>query len=169
MARTVPMIAPVHRALLLAAAAALGGCATTARTPPALPAEPTSATVGNVETLVPVVRYGRYALVEVGATAPQHDLMQQIVDVTMPGTDGATVGDALRYVLRRSGYRLCSDGAPIQPLLSWPLPAADLHLGPITLRDALQTLAGDAPAPIVAASDATPPAGASAPANKRSP
>ncbi|WP_185633779.1 PilL N-terminal domain-containing protein [Burkholderia sp. Bp9012] len=90
------------------------------------------------------MRYGRYTLVEVGVTASQHELMQQIIDVTMPGADDATVGDALRYVLRRSGYRLCTGEGPVQSLFGWPLPAADLHLGPVTLRDALQALVGGA-------------------------
>ncbi|MFL9883217.1 PilL N-terminal domain-containing protein [Paraburkholderia agricolaris] len=146
MVRTVPMTDSIRCALLLAGAALVTGCTTIKPTAPATAptVTETSQTTPALEPGVPVMRYGRYALVEVGVTPSQRDLMEQIIDVTMPGADGTTVGDALRYVLRRSGYRLCNDSGPISALLRWPLPAADLHLGPITLRDALQTLAGDA-------------------------
>ncbi|WP_084585273.1 PFGI-1 class ICE element type IV pilus protein PilL2 [Paraburkholderia ginsengisoli] len=94
-------------------------------------------------TSIPVIRSGRYTLVELGADAGQHDLLQQVVDITMPGAVSATIGDALRYLLLRSGYRLCED-ASAGPPYALPLPAVDLRLGPMTLREALQTLAGPA-------------------------
>jgi conjugative transfer region protein (TIGR03748 family) len=53
-----------------------------------------------------------------------------------------TVGDALRYVLRHSGYRLCEGGPDLQTLFGLPLPAAHFQLGPMVLRSALLTLAG---------------------------
>src|SRR3546814_8427606 len=55
----------------------------------------------------------------------------------------ASVGDAMRHVLLRSGYRLC-DAAEAATLYALPLPAAHLRLGPLLLRDALLTLAGPA-------------------------
>lgn len=69
--------------------------------------------------------------------------MQQVVDVSIPATFDADVGDALRYVLLHSGYQLCR-GDDTTPLVTLPLPAADLHLGPMTLREALLTLADPA-------------------------
>ncbi|KIP19555.1 putative pilL protein [Burkholderia sp. MSHR3999] len=73
----------------------------------------------------------------------QRDLMQQVIDLTIPFAANATVGDALHYVLRHSGYRLCDERADTTAVLyALPLPAAHEHLGPITLRDALQRLAG---------------------------
>lgn len=93
--------------------------------------------------LVPVVRQGRYTLVELVPSAAQRDLMQQVVDITMPSTSDTTVGDALGYVLLRSGYRVC-DSADTSALYALPLPAVHLHLGPLMLRDALQALAGPA-------------------------
>lgn len=78
------------------------------------------------------------------ATAAQRDLLLQVVDVVMPEDARATVGDGLRHVLKRSGYRLCEPTPAIAGLYALPLPAAHLHLGPLTLRDALLTLAGPA-------------------------
>lgn len=124
--------------LLLAALAA--GCAA----PPApSPAPDEIAAPAPGPEYVPVVRYGRYTLVELTPTAAQQDLLLQVVDVSIPGTLHASVGDALRHVLQRSGYQLCS-GRDTDALGSLPLPAAHYHLGPLQLRDALLTLAGPA-------------------------
>jgi type IV pili sensor histidine kinase/response regulator len=92
---------------------------------------------------VPVVRHSRYTLVELRPSDDQLDLMRQVIDITIPAAAHATVGDALRYVLQRSGYRLCDARADTTAeLYALPLPAAHEHLGPVTLRDALQVLAG---------------------------
>lgn len=91
---------------------------------------------------IPVVRYGRYTLVELAPNAAQRDLLLQTVDVSMPEDARATVGDGLRHVLNRSGYSLCQTAHAVIELYALPLPAAHLHLGPMTLRDALLTLAG---------------------------
>lgn len=143
----------------LAAPAALGGailvagCATTT----SLPAlTPTTSSVGDAGTsaiqpmstelpadAVPVARYSRYTLVELVPQPVQRDLMRQVVEVAIPPSFDASVGDALRYVLLRSGYRLC-DAPDAAPLYALPLPAAHLRLGPLPLRDALLALAGPA-------------------------
>jgi len=81
--------------------------------------------------------------VELAPTATQHDLLLQVVDVVVPDTLHASVGDALRHVLLRSGYQLCG-GRDTDALHALPLPAAHYHLGPLLLRDALLTLAGPA-------------------------
>lgn len=141
-----------------AAPAALGGaifvagCATT--TPP--PAPPptnsisdTGATAVQVmsaelpDDFVPVARAGRYTLVELVPQPAQIDLLRQVVEVAIPPGFDASVGDALRHVLLRTGYRLC-DAADAAPLYALPLPAAHLRLGPLPLRDALLALAGPA-------------------------
>ncbi|MCO6055784.1 PilL N-terminal domain-containing protein [Pseudomonas sp. MOB-449] len=90
---------------------------------------------------IPVVRYGRYTLVELAPTAAQQDLLLQVVDVSIPDTLNASVGDALRHVLRRSGYQLCS-GRETDALNTLPLPAAHYQLGPVPLREALLLLVG---------------------------
>ena len=107
-------------------------------------APPPAAATQTIEPVsIPVIRYARYTLVELSPGEAQADLLQQIVDVTMPSTLTSTVGDALRYVLIRSGYQLC-DGDENRAFDTFPLPAAHMHLGPMTLRKALQLLVGPA-------------------------
>ncbi len=89
-----------------------------------------------------VSRQGRYTLVELRPDLAQRDLQRQIVNLRIPATPGSTVGDALRYVLLRSGYQLCDEDTTLNTLFALPLPAAHLRLGPLELRQALQLLAG---------------------------
>lgn len=116
----------------------LSGCATTSTEPP-----PTATAPPLSHEWVPVARYGRYTLVEMVPRPAQHDLLQQVVEIAIPPTLDATVGDAMRHVLLRSGYRLC-DSADAAALHALPLPATHLYLGPLLLRDVLLTLAGPA-------------------------
>jgi type IV pili sensor histidine kinase/response regulator len=124
----------------------LAGCATTQPAGDAA-LESSGDFAGNVATadaaspVIPVTRHGRYTLVELMPEPAQRDLMRQIVEVSMPPALDASVGDALRHVLWRSGYRLC-EAAEAETLYALPLPAAHLHLGPLMLRHALSTLAG---------------------------
>lgn len=89
-----------------------------------------------------VVRQGRYTLVELTPETAQSDLMQQVVDITFPTVVIHSVTDALRYLLLRSGYRLSEDCEAARTFDALPLPAAHAHLGPLTLRDALQVIVG---------------------------
>ncbi|MES9958703.1 MAG: hypothetical protein ABW086_16795, partial [Sedimenticola sp.] len=53
----------------------------------------------------------------------------------------------VRYLLQRSGYRLAateSTAPETLALFALPLPVVHRHLGPMTLREALETLAGPA-------------------------
>lgn len=93
----------------------------------------------------PVVRYGRYTLVSTQPDASQRDLMAQIIDVTIPSSMNPSVRDAMLYVVDRSGYTLCpSSSQHVNILYTRPLPAAQYKLGPMTLRNTLQVLAGPA-------------------------
>ena len=127
---------------LLWAALASGCATTTAPVAPDAIEEVSVAPEPDVPEFIPVVRYGRYTLVELAPTAAQRDLLLQIIDVAMPEDARTTVGDGLRHVLKRSGYQLCETAHAVIELYALPLPAAHLHLGPMTLRDALLTLAG---------------------------
>lgn len=90
------------------------------------------------------LRYARYTLVSTGPTTEQRDLLAQIIDVSIPSSLNPSVQDALQYVLQRSGYALCPVTASVRVLFTRPLPAAHYRLGPISLRRALQVLAGPA-------------------------
>lgn len=135
-----------------ACAVLAAGCATTSPLPDhaltmgapgALAGAPEPVIAGASAGYVPVVRHGRYTLVELVPGPAQRDLMQQVVEVAIPPMFDASVGDALRHVLLHTGYRLC-DAADASALYALPLPAAHLRLGPLTLRDALLTIAGPA-------------------------
>ena len=139
MQRITPVSAHACSTTLLFATALAAGCVGNA--PPSVPPDETFAAVQSAPAHAPAVRYGRYTLVELAPTAAQRDLLSQVVEVSVPDTLHASVGDALRHLLLRSGYRLC-DGADSETLLGLPLPAAHYRLGPMLLRDALLTLAG---------------------------
>lgn len=91
-----------------------------------------------------VLRQSRYTLVELRPDPGQQDLQQQIIDLRIPATAATTVGDAMRYVLRHSGYQLCEADPTLASLWALPLPAAHLQLGPLPLNQTLQLLAGTA-------------------------
>lgn len=100
---------------------------------------------GAVPEKEPVVRYGRYTLVSTLPDSGQRDLMAQIIDVNIPANMKSNVRDAMQYVMDRSGYSLCSaDTGHVNILYTRPLPAAQYKLGPMTLRNTLQVLAGPA-------------------------
>ncbi|WP_434701840.1 PilL N-terminal domain-containing protein [Pseudomonas sp. D1-36] len=90
------------------------------------------------------LRYGRYTLVSTEPTTEQRDLLAQIIDVSIPSHLNSSVQEAMHYVLQRSGYSLCPAAEPVKILFTRPLPAAHYRLGPISLRNALQVLAGPA-------------------------
>ncbi|MGZ0717718.1 PFGI-1 class ICE element type IV pilus protein PilL2 [Pseudomonas gessardii] len=100
---------------------------------------------GAVAEKEPVVRYGRYTLVSTLPDSDQRDLMAQIIDISIPANMRPNVRDAMQYVVDRSGYTLCSaDIGHVNILYTRPLPAAQYKLGPMTLRNTLQVLAGPA-------------------------
>ncbi|WP_072035321.1 PilL N-terminal domain-containing protein [Dickeya fangzhongdai] len=129
---------------LLLAALLLTSCTTpTVSSPPPPAKEIKTAPPQANPDLIPVVRYGRYTLAELSSSASQRNLLLQVVEISLPKDAHITVGDGLRHVLKRSGYRLCDNpNHDAINLYSLPLPAAHLHLGPLTLHDALLTLAG---------------------------
>ncbi|MCG8708826.1 PilL N-terminal domain-containing protein [Brenneria sp. 4F2] len=91
-----------------------------------------------------VVRYDRYLLVSTDPASVQRDPLSQIIDIRIPASVKPTVADALRYVLRQSGFSLCATGPANGVLYRQALPAVQYQLGPMRLRTALQVLAGPA-------------------------
>lgn len=138
-----PMSPPLLFCALCALASLLSGCTTTPQATDHLDATHNAAAPQPDPAQVPVARSGRYTLIELVPEPSQRDLLRQTVEVAIPPSFDAKVGDAMRHVLLRSGYRLC-DSSDAAPLYALPLPAAHLRLGPLVLRDALLTLAGPA-------------------------
>lgn len=113
----------------------LGGCNS-----PQQPAVPASkpATPPAPE----VVRYDRYLLINTSPNEAQRNPLHQIVNINLPLNLKLTVGDALAWLLKQSGYSLCVDDHPTQFLVGKPLPLSQYQLGPMRLEEALKTLAG---------------------------
>jgi type IV pili sensor histidine kinase/response regulator len=130
--------------VLITAATALlaSGCVVPPETPPLDAWDTLREETFPAPDRLPLTRQGRYTLVELAPEAAQRDLMRQIVEISIPPTLEANVGETLRHVLRQSGYQLCA--SPDAALDALPLPAAHRRLGPMTLRDALLTLVGPA-------------------------
>ena len=89
---------------------------------------------------------GRYSVIAAVPTEAQADLLATTLTIRFPERI-RTLGESVRYLLQRSGYRLASSrsaGPNTATLFALPLPAVHRSLGPMTLRDALKTLAGPA-------------------------
>ena len=90
------------------------------------------------------IQVGRYATIQPVATASQRDVLSTVVSVSFDH-DVKTVGHAIQQVLTENGYQLsdaASDNALRATLLSLYLPAPHRHLGPLSIRDILDTLTG---------------------------
>lgn len=119
--------------------------------------EPTSLLPGarltsNVQSASPdafatapeVVRYDRYLLVSTAPSQAQRMPLEQVIDIRIPASLSPTVADAMRYVLRQSGFSLCAMTSANRVLYRQPLPAVHYQPGPVRLSEALQILAGPA-------------------------
>ncbi|MDE1485132.1 PilL N-terminal domain-containing protein [Xenorhabdus bovienii] len=108
--------------------------------------------LSNVSTVTPdvyqsppsVVRYDRYLLIDTSPEVAQRYPLEQVINLKVPASLKPTVGEAIHYALRQSGYRLCSISSQADTLYQKPLPAVQYQLGPIRLSTALQVLAGPA-------------------------
>jgi type IV pili sensor histidine kinase/response regulator len=90
------------------------------------------------------VQVGRYSLLSAIPTEGQADLLATTMTVQFPERI-QSVGEAVHYLLQRSGYRQAHAEAldpEAMALLSLPLPAVHRSLGPLTLQQALQILVG---------------------------
>ena len=115
----------------------LGGCADK-------PAQPTEAAA---DIAIPLnVGYAQPLLPDIYPSAPEvvRYPLEQIVHLRIPASVSPTVGDALHYALRDSGYRLCTSDGQANHLYRLPLPAVHYQMGSIRLNVALQILVGPA-------------------------
>ncbi|HGX9192139.1 TPA: pilus assembly protein PilL [Escherichia coli] len=98
--------------------------------------------VASASAVMPeVVRYDRYLLV---STSPQQPPLEQLTTLSIPPGFHPTVGEALQYLLRDSGWNLCLADARRAQLYGLPLPLSQYNTGPLRLKTALQLLAGPA-------------------------
>ena len=131
------------------------------------------------------LRLARYTT---AAALPDPTLTQPLAvlaHVSFPRDAVTTVGEALDYLLLRTGYRLGDADAPANALLGLPLPEAHRQLGPYSVHAIAAVLVGSAyelqvseidrrvvvvlaePAPQTPASIATAPAAEPAPREPR--
>lgn len=92
------------------------------------------------------VQVGRYQSAAVGPDAVQRDLLANVITHEFPD-DVDTIGEAVDDLLEGSGYRLLSSTLAARErvhLFALPLPDVQRRLGPLTLREALELLGGEA-------------------------
>jgi len=107
--------------------------------------------VGACVTIAPQlhandVQVGRYSMLSATPTKAQADLLVATITVQLPKRIH-TIGEAIHYLLQRSGFRLAASEAMAPEttvLFDLPLPAVHRNLGPLSLQKALETLAGPA-------------------------
>lgn len=102
---------------------------------------------GNEPVKSEVIQTGRYSAIAPVPTPEQAHILDVVITVTLPKSDVQTVGQGIRYLLRRSGYQMVNpDKLPPDALWLFSNPLPDVHrqLGPITLKDAINTLAAPA-------------------------
>ncbi|WP_127958589.1 PilL N-terminal domain-containing protein [Serratia microhaemolytica] len=132
----------------------LGGC--TQHPPEKSPSSQTSlrasVLTSNVQSAQPdefakppeVIRYDRYLLLNTDPMAAQRDPLAQTIEIRIPASLNPTVGEAMRYAMKQSGFSLCNHEPANRVLYQQPLPAVQYQLGPMRLRTALQVMAGPA-------------------------
>lgn len=100
----------------------------------------------NVSRYEARVQTGRYTVISALPSLAQTQLLEVIITVSIPH-DIHSIGEAARYLLKRSGYQLIPE--PIQgdkaaKILAKPLPEIHRKIGPMRLIDALSMLTAPA-------------------------
>ena len=93
-----------------------------------------------------VTQIDRYSIVVVAPTAVQRDLLAETTAIAIPN-DIEILGDALRWLLRDSGYRLADDRVlsdDVHAMLTLPLPAAHRQFEAMPLRVVVELIVGPA-------------------------
>lgn len=97
----------------------------------------------NAGDLDSKIHTDRYTLHSTSPRADQAAPLNAIINMSM-GKHIITVGDAVREVLKGSGYRWHNQTDGDKLLNALPLPSVLRELGPLSLSDALSTIAGEA-------------------------
>lgn len=93
-----------------------------------------------------ITQIDRYMVVLNQPLYAQEKPLEQILQIHFP-INVNTINQAIWYLLMHSGYNLASikkQSKTVREMLDLPLPLVDRRLGPITLRAALEVLAGHA-------------------------
>ena len=93
-----------------------------------------------------LIQTDRYSAVEPEPTTGQEAPLLTLVTIKYPRQVN-TVGQAISYTLKRSGYRLAPPHAHdpnMKVLINLPLPEVHRQLGPMTVQQVLNTLSGSA-------------------------
>ena len=85
----------------------------------------------------------RYTLAKLEPTNSQEDILSSPVEIIFSESI-KTIGEAYQDLLEGSGYSLRPDDRITSILLSQSLPESHRHLGPMTLRQTIDVLAGSA-------------------------
>ena len=86
------------------------------------------------------IQVNRYSFQKQSANPAQADLLSAVIETRFP-KNVATVGEAINYVLARSGYRFINT-EETATAMALELPAVHRSLGPLPLRAAISTIAG---------------------------
>lgn len=89
------------------------------------------------------IRVARYSEISSVSTADR-DPLSAVATLTFPRQIVSTVGDALRYLLHRTGYSLQAGDADSTSLFALPFPETQRRLGPYHVSTLLQIVVGDA-------------------------
>lgn len=93
-----------------------------------------------------VAQVDRYSVVATGPTAGQRNLLS-VTEVISIANNIETIGDALRWVLRDSGYRLAASPVlteEVRVMLELPLPAVHRRFEPMPLKTVMGLIVGPA-------------------------
>lgn len=91
-----------------------------------------------------ITQINRYATVDNKPLAAQINPLLTVQQIHFP-KQVVTVGDAVMYWIRYSGFKLASDSqqpSALKTIMAQPLPQVDRNLGPLTIQDGLTVLLG---------------------------
>jgi len=92
------------------------------------------------------VQTGRYTVIRALPSLAQTKLLEVMITVSIP-YDIHSIGEAARYLLKRSGYQLIPEpiqGPKAAKILAKPIPEIHRKIGPMRLMDALSMLTAPA-------------------------
>lgn len=87
-------------------------------------------------------RVARYSQLT-GPTVAERDPLAVVASLRFPREVVASVGEALRYLLQRTGYGLAAADPDTEHLFALPLPESQRQLGPYPVHVLAQLLAGN--------------------------